>query len=342
MAEESHTALAPWAPGWAGIRSLLESITRWTEPLARVLVQPIRNRRLSAASLNGRTGREDELLGVHQARAALLRQERMATMGRLSASIAHEVNNPISFMLSNLHQATKEVHEMKEVIQRLLVFADQTSRMPESNDPRLEQIRERAECAIGGGSIDSILSEVRDLEEIIAESMEGAERIRRVSDDMRRFAHGLPGILDWADVSAIVQTALQVVGSGSPDHVRLIRCSESLEPMPEVLCQRHQIAQVLLNLLQNAIEALDGAGTVQVRTRFTQGWVEIEVADDGPGLPAQSRAQIFDAFYTTKEEGTGLGLAISRDIAKSHGGSLEAVAAETGACFRLRLPIETT
>ena len=147
--------------------------------------------------------------------------------------------------------------------------------------------------------------------------------------------------MDWADVQTIVETALGVVDNRSQDGIRFVQRMEPLESIPAVRCQRHQIAQVLLNLLQNAVEAVDRAGTIEVRTRAAGSWVEIEVADDGPGLAVDSRERIFEAFYTTKDEGTGLGLAISRDIAESHHGSLEAVASPAGACFRLRLPVET-
>ena len=277
---------------------------------------------------------------AQEARAALLRQERVAAMGRLAASIAHEVNNPISFMLSNLHQAAKDVHELKRAVRGLLVLADFAIRQPESDHPGIERGRQMAEHALEGRTIDAILSQAADLEEIVAESMDGAERIRRVSDDMRRFAHGLPGSMDWADVQTIVETALGVVDNRSQDGIRFVQRLEPLESIPAVRCQRHQIAQVLLNLLQNAVEAVDGAGTIEVRTRAAGSWGEIEVADDGPGLAVDSRERIFEAFYTTKNEGTGLGLAISRDIAESHHGSLEAVASPAGACFRLRLPVE--
>jgi len=320
-------------------------VTRSAQALALPLLNPTQHPTLFDAHFVHQAKLEEQLrlrtAEAHEARAALLRQERVASMGKLAASIAHEVNNPISFMLSNLHQATKDVSELKRVLQRLLVLADFAVRQPESDHPAIESGRRMAEQAIEGRTVETILSEVRDLEEIVAESMDGAEQIRRVSDDMRRFAHGLPGRMDWADVEAIVESALHVIDDGSRNGIRFVRRSEPLSSIPAVRCQRHQIAQVLLNLLQNAAEAVDETGTIEVRTRSAGGWVEIEIADDGPGLTSEDRERIFEAFYTTKSEGTGLGLAISRDIAEAHGGSLAAIETRTGACFLLRLPVET-
>ena len=317
---------------------------RSTQALALPITYPPRSAHLFDAQFLHQAELEEKLrlrtAEAQEARTALRRQERVASMGKLAASIAHEVNNPISFMLSNLHQAAKDVHELKRVLRRLLVLADFAMRQPESDHPAIERGRRMAEHAIEGRTVDAILSEIGDLEEIVAESMDGAERIRRVSDDMRRFAHGLPGRMDWVDVQTIVETALHVVDNGSRNGIRFVQRIEPLESIPEVRCQRHQIAQVLLNLLQNAVEAVDGAGTIEVRTRSAGSWVEIEVADDGPGLAIDGHERLFEAFYTTKDHGTGLGLAISRDIAESHRGSLEAVESATGACFRLRLPIE--
>ncbi|MEE2674779.1 MAG: ATP-binding protein [Myxococcota bacterium] len=320
-------------------------VTRSAQALALPFMNPAQHPTLFDAHFVHQAKLEEQLrlrtAEAHEARAALLRQERVASMGKLAASIAHEVNNPISFMLSNLHQATKDVSELKRVLQRLLVLADFAVRQPESDHPAIESGRRMAEQAIEGRTVDTILAEVRDLEEIVAESMDGAEQIRRVSDDMRRFAHGLPGRMDWADVEAIVESALHVIDDGSRNGVRFVRRSEPLASIPAVRCQRHQIAQVLLNLLQNAAEAVAETGTIEVRTRSAGSWVEIEIANDGPGLTSEDRERIFEAFYTTKSEGTGLGLAISRDIAEAHGGSLAAVEARSGACFLLRLPVET-
>jgi signal transduction histidine kinase len=157
---------------------------------------------------------------------------------------------------------------------------------------------------------------------------------------MRRFAHGLPGVMDWVDINVVVETALHIVDTGDKEDLHFIRSLVPTHQMPEVLCQRHQIAQVLLNLLQNAIQATEGTGTIEVKTRSVESWIEVEVSDDGPGLASDRRERVFDAFYTTKDEGTGLGLAISRDIVQAHKGTLQAIEAPIGARFLLRLPLE--
>jgi len=275
---------------------------------------------------------------AEEARTALVRQEQVATMGKLAASIAHEVNNPMSFVLSNLHQAAKTVHELNAALPGLVDVVRSVSAIGppgESDAERVERLRALGERTTDERTSARIVSGAVDLEELLAESLEGAERIRRVSEDMRRFAHGLGGVMDEAEADSIVETALHVVDEGRHAGIRIER---HLEPLPRIRCQRHQIAQVLLNLLQNAIEAVGEAGSVEVRTRAVEGWVEVEVDDDGPGIPPERRERVFEPFYTTRDQGTGLGLAISRDIVRSHRGTLEVVDVPAGACLRLRLP----
>ncbi len=273
---------------------------------------------------------------VAQARGALMRQERAVAMGKLAASIAHEVNNPMSFVLSCLSEAMRVSHGLEQLMPDVTRLADLASRLPESDDPHIERVRLAAGKLGGDRSIDAYVNGEDGLCDLIGEALEGAERIRRISDDVRRFAQGQPGIPDWTNVNAIVDTALHLADL---DHIEDIRVVRRLEILPEVRCQRHQITQVMLNLIQNAIDALEGRGIIEVRTRSAGDWVEIEVADDGPGIEPSIRERIFESFYTRKSQGTGIGLAISRDIATAHAGTLAVIGSATGACLQLKLPV---
>jgi len=264
--------------------------------------------------------------------AALLRQERALCLGTLTASIVHEVNNPLSFMLPNLQHAKKSASEIRRAVHPLVGFADRATRRPTGDDA----LQRMGEQALGGRSVDSILAEIRELEESISEAMEGAERILLLSENLQRPGDEPPAMLSWEDIESIVDTALEVVDMGA---VQIVRRRESPEPLPPVLCQQHQVGQILIDLFQNAVEALAGSGRIDVRTRRSEGWVEVEVSDDGPGIDASQPERVFKTLHTTKSKSAGLGLAISRRIAESHGGRLEAVAVKRGACFRLQLPV---
>ena len=314
------------------LSSLAGWISRVGRNLARVIANPIRGTRLSAGSLAHRAENVGRANRNESREAALLRQERALCLGTLTASIVHEVNNPLSFMLPNLQQAKKSASEIREVVNRLVLFADRATRRSTADGVA----QRMGEQALGGRSIDSILAEIRELEESLSEAMEGAERILQVSENLQRLGDEPPASMGWEDIEAIVDTALQVVDAGD---VQIVRRQESPEPLPQILCQQHQVAQVLIDLLQNAVEALAGSGRIDVRTRRSRDWVEVEVADDGPGIDAGQVDRVFRTFHSTKSKGVGLGLAISRRIVESHGGRLEAIAIRPGACFRLQLPI---
>lgn len=281
-------AIAEPEPGRIG-----EHCERVLRPIADLAAMAIRNARLCEAQLAHQRDLEalveQRSREVNEARTALSRQERVAALGKLAASISHEVNNPLSFLLSNLERA--------------------------------------AEYAEGLQS--------DELGELIQETREGADRLRSVGEELRSFAQGVAGTTDVADLNQLVETALHLLQAEAKDRISFER---RFGKLPKVRCQCHQITQVLLDLLQNAVEAIEATGAVRVTTRSLDDWVEVEIADDGPGLSAEQLTRLFEPFYTTKESGRGLGLSIARDIATAHLGTLEAASTSRGGVFTLRLP----
>ncbi len=281
-------AIAETEPG-----RISDRCERVLHPIADLAAMAIRNARLCEAQLAHQHDLEalveQRTREVNEARAALSRQERVAAMGKLAASIAHEVTNPLSFLLSNLERA--------------------------------------AEYA------ESFQSD--ELGELIQEAREGADRLRSIGGELRSFAQGVTGTTETADLNQLAETALHMLQAEAKDRVSFERRFGTL---PKLCCQRSQITQVLLNLVQNAVEAIDGPGAVRITTRTVDGWVEVEIADDGPGLTTDQLNRLFEPFYTTKETGRGLGLSIARDIATAHLGTLEAASTPRGGVFTLRLP----
>ncbi|MDJ0787319.1 MAG: ATP-binding protein [Myxococcota bacterium] len=278
---------------------------------------------------------EERTREVNEARAALSRQERVAAMGKLAASIAHEVNNPLSFLLSNLVRAQEYTRELSRTLPGLLSVVESASHLPGSDDPRIERTRELALSASAESRMSLLAEEFGSL---LGEAWDGADRIRHVGDELRRFAQGVAGTPERADVPRMIETALHIVRAEAKQDIGF---ETRFAVVPEIHCQRYQITQVLLNLLQNAVEAVGPGGAVRIACREDAGFVEVEISDDGPGIEAEDMARIFEPFYSTKREGSGLGLSIGRDIAVAHRGSLEASSGPEGSTFKLRLPVRS-
>jgi signal transduction histidine kinase len=176
---------------------------------------------------------------------------------------------------------------------------------------------------------------------VVAESIEGVERIAGIVDRMRRFAGLSQGELGEVDVNAVAGEALKMAALQRPPAIELR--FEPGDGLPLIQGSSEHLIQAVLNLAINGLQAVAkrGTGTVRVVTRSHEKGAEIVVSDDGPGIPAAIRDRIFDPFFTTKSpgEGSGLGLAIAHDIVREHGGVLELRSEQgKGAEFAIRLP----
>ena len=234
-------------------------------------------------------------------RERLVLASRLAMVGEIASGIAHEVNQPLA-AITNYAWAS----------QRLLA----------ASDPDIAEVRAA-------------------LQEIGAQAGRAAEIIRR----LRRLAHGPEMRRESTPLNSLVSELADLMRSdGSRHEVRFEL--ELGANIPSLSIDGRQIQQSLLNLLWNALHALGGSGAsprqVRIRTRLnSERQVEIEVCDNGPGVPAALAARLFEPFFTTKTDGTGLGLAMSRTIAEAHGGTLTYRAnTPNGACFLMRLPAE--
>lgn len=320
--------------------ALREDHGRVLRPIADLSALAVRHARACARNLTYQRDLEriveQRTREVNEARSALSRQERVAAMGKLAASIAHEVNNPMSFLVSNLERAAEYADVLESALPVLQDLVAAGRELPDSADPRLVRARTLATAAGDGRALEHLATVREEMAAVIAEAREGTDRIRRVGHDLRSFAQGVAGVAESVDVNRLVETALHIVRAEAKDRV-VFDCRYGI--LPEVRCQRYQITQVLLNLLQNAVDAVQGAGTVRVTTRVVGEMVEVEVVDDGPGVASEDAERIFEPFYTTRIEGSGLGLSISRDIATVHRGVLEVTPGPEGGVFSLRIPI---
>ncbi|MCB2198241.1 response regulator [bacterium] len=272
---------------------------------------------------------ETTLAELSDTQAQLVQSEKLASIGQLAAGVAHEINNPIGFVHSNLGTLGKYFSRIREVLDRLHQGALNGEQLPAEE---LEELWKKSR-------MDSILA---DLENIIAESLDGTKRVRTIVRDMKNFSNIDRAEIQPSDLEAGLESTLNIVWNEIKYNANVEREYSSI---PAVTCNAQQINQVLLNLLMNAAQAIkEPPGNIIVRTReMGDGFVAIEIEDNGSGMDEKTKSRIFDPFYTTKAvgEGTGLGLSISYRIIKDHGGRIE-VDSEVGkgTTFRLILPIE--
>lgn len=268
-----------------------------------------------------------ELLKEQQAQ--MIRSEKMAAFGLLSAGVAHEINNPVTFIRSNFNMMKKYRGQCEELVRRTI---DATNDEAES--------RGCENCAGLRGARGSLDLQflLADFDAMIEESIEGTERIIRIVRGLKEFAHADPGELALVDINEIVEQALTIVWNEIKYKAEVDR---EFGTLPKIVGNPRELGQVFMNLLINAVQALDSHGRINVRTREDDGNLRIVIEDDGCGIPASIQGRIFDPFFTTKPvgSGTGLGLHISRKIVEGHGGVIRVESVEgSGTIVTVILP----
>lgn len=255
----------------------------------------------------------------------LLQSEKLAAIGQLAAGVAHEINNPIGYVGSNLNALHDYMNGLLNLIDDLQEMVGKTT----PDGARLSELLQRAE-----------LEYIRnDLPVLMQESQEGIERVRRTVQDLKDFSRTDSTEYAWADLNEGLKKTLNIVHYELKHRATIV---QNLEPLPPVFCSASQLNQVFLNVLLNAGQALENTGEIQLRSYQRDDWVCVEVTDDGVGMTEATRTRLFEPFYTTKPagEGTGLGLSISMRIVSQHGGRIEVVSTRgVGTTFAIWLPI---
>jgi len=271
----------------------------------------------------------EELKNTHEelkaAEVQLVHSEKMASLGQLVAGVAHELNNPISFVYGNMNI----LGEYVESIEKILKAYRQVSR--ETN------YGEELESAWQECDMDFILEDINSL---IEGCREGSQRTKQIVMDLRTFSRLDEAERKSIDIHENIDSTLNLLADQFKSRVRVHR---DYGDLPPIECYAGQISQVFMNLLSNAGQAIAESGDIWVRTRQTDtGHVEVLVEDNGKGIEPDQLEKVFDPFFTTKPvgEGTGLGLSISYGIVQKHGGSIS-VESELGkgTCFTVRLPL---
>jgi PAS domain S-box-containing protein len=246
---------------------------------------------------------------VASLRSRLAMSDRLAAVGKLAAGIAHEINNPLAYVRSNLSLLREHWTEIEKAISK--------TDMPDYT---------------------SVL--ISESEEMIDESLQGVDRAVAIVRDVRGLSHVERAERDTADVSVLLDGVIRIARSQLPRDVSIVK---EYGELPLLECAPQELQQVFLNLVMNAGQAIgDKLGCVRVVTGEVHDELVVSVSDDGCGISDEGKAQLFDPFYTTKPvgEGTGLGLGIAREIVQRHGGEIEVESSPgKGSVFRVRLPI---
>ena len=259
----------------------------------------------------------------------LLQADRMSSIGQLAAGVAHEINNPIGYIQSNLGTLSEYVSNLF----RLLSAQDSALRTGAAMPEQLMQIEEIRQ------QIDfEFLS--KDLPALLTESQEGITRVRKIVQDLREFSRaGHSEAWVEADIHAGLESTINIVWNDLKYKVELIKHYGDL---PLIECLPSQLNQVFMNILVNAGHAIEERGQITIDTRVAAQQVFIEISDTGKGIAREHLERIFEPFFTTKPigKGTGLGLSISYGIVKKHGGEID-VRSEmgVGTTFLIKLPV---
>lgn len=260
----------------------------------------------------------------------LMHSERMASLGTLAAGVAHEINNPLAFIKSNLMSLEGFLQPMVGTVRSLLVLEE---KVPELiADLTTKGLEYEAEEL---GFI------VEDLDEILQDLRDGSERIVTIVSGLRQFSHPSESALVGTDLNDAVRVAIELSRNEFKYHATL---DTDLNPLPTVEANSPKITQVLVNLIVNAAQAIEESGMIRVGSRVKDDNVEVWVEDNGGGIHPEHLSKIFNPFYTTKEvgKGTGLGLAISHRIMAEHGGSIDVESKlGEGTRFTLKFPVHT-
>ena len=274
----------------------------------------------------------DELKSLHQqlqeAQQYLMQSEKLAAVGQLAAGMAHEINNPIGFVSSNLTMLSRYQDTLGEVLDRYL---KSESSLPDEVREDIVTLRQKTD-------LDFLLEDTRSL---LDETRSGVERVRKIVQDLRDFSRvDSTGQWQWADLNHCLNATLNLLGDRLGEGIEVRR---EFDELPQVECSPSELNQVFLNLLNNAVQAMPNGGHLTLRTGREGMMAFVEVEDSGNGIPDEALPHIFEPFYTTRSigQGAGLGLSLAYGVIQNHCGKITVQSqVGTGSVFRVMLPIQ--
>ena len=279
---------------------------------------------------------ENTLETLKSTQAQILYSDKMASVGQLAAGVAHEINNPIGFVDSNLRTLSdyqNDINKLIEHYRQLITNLKGTAKdLPFSIGAEIDQIATLEKTI----DIDFIFDDVMNL---VGESKDGTERIKKIVLDLKDFAHPGEDKIYAADINKGIESTLNIVWNELKYKAVV---TKDYGELPLVECYPQQLNQVFMNILVNAAHAIEKHGEIRISTRKIDDSVEIKISDTGAGIPKENLSKIFDPFFTTKEvgKGTGLGMNVAYNIIKKHNGTID-VESEVGkgTTFTITIPV---
>ncbi len=262
---------------------------------------------------------------LQSAQDQLIQTEKMASLGQLVAGIAHEIKNPLNFIYGN-------TGFLAEYVRKLQFLVESFDALPSLSEADRATISEKK------GELNYAFVK-EDLHTLIDNFTEGARRINTIVSDLRTFSRVDKGVVSEIDLHASLEMSLNLLSNQYKNRVEVHR---EYGEIPKIIGYSGKLSQVFMNLLSNAFHAVKDKGDVWIRTRRRNGTVEVEIEDNGVGIPKESLNRIFEPFYTTKPvgQGTGLGLSISYGIIEQHHGKIQVASTpQKGTIFTVRLPV---
>ncbi|RJQ80077.1 MAG: histidine kinase [Desulfobacteraceae bacterium] len=299
------------------VQVVTESYNQLKDRAARLQVSEEKYRRL-AENLEQEVERKTR--DIQEAQLRMLQQEKLASIGQLAAGMAHEINNPIGFVISNLNTLKHSSSALADLIRQ---YQGLLGLLGDPADPKHSAVLLRQ----GMAAIDQVRTTMdidfvlEDTGQLIDESLEGARRIQAIVQNLRDFSH--PGVeaKECVDINACLDNALAVLKSQIKPGVRIIK---DYCPLPAVVGRPRELSQVFFQILLNALQAVGEKGDIGIMTRAVQEMIDIRISDSGPGIRPDHRARLFEPFFTTREvgQGTGLGLNLAYNIVQTHHGRI--------------------
>ena len=271
---------------------------------------------------------------IKDAHAMLLQSEKLASIGQLAAGVAHEINNPIGFISSNLNTLEQYIKDIKGLMEQYKNFHS-------INNVERQMLLDRIESLKNEMDFEFILD---DLFKLLEETKDGADRVKKIVADLKDFSRMDHGEKNLFNINQGLESTLNIVSNELKYKAEILK---EYNEIPVIECYSQELNQVFMNLLTNAAQSIEKQGKIGIKTGLLHdnghSFVEVRISDTGCGIAEENLSRIFDPFFTTKEvgKGTGLGLNISYKVIEKHKGKIT-VESEVGkgTTFIVRLPVE--
>ena len=263
---------------------------------------------------------QETITRLEETRAKLVENEKLASIGQLAAGVAHEINNPVGYVMSNLESLEDYIEDMSAFIKHVCELKETI--------PQISLYHEQFDIEFT----------LRDLPELLESSHAGLKRVKSIVKDLRAFSYDMPNYVEVIEITSVIEQSVNLVKPSLPNGVKLVSQFDSQATLKG---STTKLVQVFVNLIINAADAIQKQGNIYLSVFNEGNKIKITITDDGCGMDTETQKNIFNPFYTTKAvgKGTGLGLHIGLTIIKSHGGNIDVESEiNQGTCFTVTLP----